>query len=376
MKRNTILILITILAFSAVSANAQFGRIKRAIDQVKKENNKEAKSDDSSSNQPSTNSNPKSDSKSDAEGEQSNTVNSAKKIVFSNQPIDPANPQNLKPEFNAGEHIYGLLILDEPFNEFIGTDYINDPDTTYTLTRPVLKVYFYFEDEDQWTGDTMFAFSLKDKENMWKNVPTDRYFFFDIAPDPAKQKTYNYKNVFFGSERTTEGKIKVGSQYHSWRLTKKLKPGENKVYVKLGGKDDKTVSGEFTINGSATAFYKGIYEGLEEATAANTTMPESRWNNPQLVQTVKRIYKKRVTGERILRVELVNPGWFIQRNALGQIVHRGVFAAIATKTPDGKCYVQQEYIKANYIGGGRYSSPFQDGKSETRKLIPCENINK
>jgi len=36
------------------------------------------------------------------------------RLVFSKTPIDPQNPANLTDNFNAGDHIYGLLILNKP----------------------------------------------------------------------------------------------------------------------------------------------------------------------------------------------------------------------------------------------------------------------
>ena len=41
-------------------------------------------------------------------------------IVFSKQPIAPANPQNLTGSFRAGDHIYGLMMPQKTWREIYG----------------------------------------------------------------------------------------------------------------------------------------------------------------------------------------------------------------------------------------------------------------
>jgi len=57
------------------------------------------------------------------------------------------------------------------------------------------------------------------------------------------------------------------------------------------------------------------------------------------------------------------------------IVFRGIFAVVAYKKADGSCYFAQEYFKQDYAGG-RYGATRQDGRSESRQTIPCENVMK
>ncbi|HSK72202.1 MAG TPA: hypothetical protein VK892_10935, partial [Pyrinomonadaceae bacterium] len=284
------------------------------------------------------------------------------------------NLTNLKTSFQAGEHIYGLLILDKPFKEFIVEEDTYDSNNGYNVSRPVLKIDFTVDGNPLYSGSHKFVFSLEDKQNAWNKVPTEPYFFFDIAPEAAKQKTYNYDDLFFprlSAVGRKNNKAKAGAQLYSHELSK-LQPGNHTITIKITGKEQ--VTGEFLISGGEYAFYSRVADNLETVSSANAKMPESKWNDPAVVKSVKAAYKP-VGSETVLRVNLLNPDWYVQRNALGQILFRGVFAAIATKTPDGKCWFQREYFKQNY-GGGRYGATLHDGRSETRQLIPCENVMK
>ena len=367
-----ILFIFFILAASEVPA--QLDKLKKAVKKVENEIKREApktKPADTNKSKTETENNPNTPKEAQSAAK---NANQNKRLIFSDQPIDPNNPANLKTSFQAGEHIYGLLILDKPFKEFVAEDSTRDPNQGYSVTRPLLKIDFLVDGEPIYDGTHVFVFSLEDKQNAWNRVPTERYFFFDIAPEPTKQKTYGYNDLFFprlSAYGRTTNKAKAGAQFYSHQLSR-LKPGNHKITVKIAGKEE--VIGEFTISGGDYAVYSRVADQLETVSSANAKMPESKWNNPALANSVKTAYK-RAGNETVLRVNLLNPDWFIQRNALGQILFRGVFAAIATKTPDGKCYLQREYFKQNY-SGGRYGATAHDGRSETRQIMPCENVMK
>lgn len=380
MKRNTILILIAILAFTANLSYAQFGKIKRAIKTIEKEAQKEVQ--DKTSNNSSDNS-----TKTGSVSNSQNTGISSKgntsdlgsikggQLVFSNQPIDPQNPTNLKTEFTAGEYIYALLILDKPFNEFIGEESVRDPISTYVISRPALKFNLAIDDQLVYDGLHNYAFSLQDKNNYWKNVPTEKYFFIDIAPDPAKQRTYGYKDIFFKKVSAVgrEGnKAQAGAQYYSFLLSR-LKPGKHTFGMSVSGKGNNQVLGGFYITGDDFSKYLEISNKLEEAAGANMELPASRWDNPQLASSISSAYKK-LGGERVLKVIIVRPSWAPKKDAIGRIIYRRIGAVIVFKKPEGKCYMQEGSFIQYHKGGGRYGPTQQDGRSETQQLIPCEKI--
>jgi hypothetical protein len=297
----------------------------------------------------------------------------AGRFVFSKQPIDPNNPANLTNSFAVGDHIYGVLLLSGSFRDFVSDQYVRDSSKGYSVTRPGFEVDFMLDDSPLFDGTTKFVFQLDQKEGAIDAVPTDKFFFFDIAPEPASAKTYRYEKLFFPlltAIGRPNNKAKAGAQYYSFHLSK-LGPGDHTVKVALIGNE--RFVGEFTISGSSFAFYRQVSDSLDSVASANAGLPKSEWNNPALARAVGVAFRK-TPGETVVKAVLISPSWFIQKNSLGIIIHRGLFAVVATKTRDGKCYVQKEYFKQLYRGGGRYGPTAQDGRSETRQMIPCANI--
>lgn len=176
------------------------------------------------------------------------------RLVFSSNPIDSNNPTNLSTNFNGGDYIYGLLILNKPFNEFVKEDSFRDSTKGFNVTRPKIDIEFLIDDSPMFDGSHSLVFSLEQKEGMWDAVPKDNYFFFDIAPEASNAKTYSYKNLHFprlSAVGRTGNKAKAGAQFYSHHLSK-LSPGNHNITIKVRGKEE--VIGQFTINGSNYAF--------------------------------------------------------------------------------------------------------------------------
>lgn len=298
----------------------------------------------------------------------------AGRIVFSTQPIDPANPSNLSTSFTTGDHIYAALILNKSMRDFVSDQYVRDSSKGYSVTRPGFEVDFQLDGSPMFDGNTKFVFQLEQKEGAMEAVPADNYLIFDISPEPAKAKTYSYDKMFFPlltAVGRKNNKAKAGAQFYSFHIGK-LNPGEHTVSLTFMGKD--RIEGEFSISGSNFAFYKTVADSMDSIAGANARMPKSEWNNASVTGSVARAYRK-VGSESVMRTVLISPSWFVQRNNIGIIIHRGLFAVIATKTAGGECYMQKEYFKQLYRAG-RYGPTQQDGRSETRQRIPCENVFK
>jgi len=302
-------------------------------------------------------------------------IQGAGRLVFSKQPIDPANPSNLSTSFATGDHIYAALILNKSMRDFVADQYVRDSSKGYSVTRPGFAVDFQLDGSPMFDGNTKFVFQLEQKEGAMEAVPADNFLIFDISPDPANAKTYSYDKMFFPlltAVGRKNNKAKAGAQFYSFHIGK-LSSGEHTVSLTFMGKD--TIEGEFTISGSNYAFYKDVADKMDSVAAANATLPKAEWSNAAVTGSVARAYRK-VGSESVMRTVLISPSWFIQKNNLGIIIHRGLFAVIATKTAGGECYMQKEYFKQLYRGGGRYGATMQDGRSETRQRIPCENVFK
>lgn len=296
------------------------------------------------------------------------------RLIFSKQPIDPESPRNLTTSFNAGDHIYGLLILPGPVKEFVRDQYVRDSTKGYSVTRPGFEVDFQIDGSPMFDGLTKFVFQLEQKEGALDAVPTDHFLIFDIAPEASKARTYGYEKMYFPlltAVGRRNNKAKAGAQFYSFHIGK-LGAGDHTVSLTFSGSE--RVTGEFSISGSNFAFYKKLADEMDNVAAANAIMPKPVWSNASVTGSVARAYRK-VGSETVVRTVLISPSWFVQRNSLGFIVHRGLFAVIATRTAGGECYMQKEYFKQTYRGR-RYGPTRQDGRSETRQRIPCENVYK
>lgn len=296
------------------------------------------------------------------------------RIVFSKNPIDPKNPAGLTGDFTAGEPIYGALLLYMPLRDFVIDQYVRDSTKGFSVTRPGIEVDFQIDNMPLFDGRTSFVFQLEQKEDALNAVPLDNYLILDVAPIAANAKTYQYAKMHFPlltAVGRPNNKAKAGAQYYSFHIGK-LKPGSHTVTFTITGKSK--IVGNFKIRGDDFGYYMRAADALDTIAAANAVLPRSEWSDPVVLRSVTAAYRKQ-PGEQVLKTILVSPAWFVQRDSLGYIIHRGLFAVVVTKAADGKCYMQKEYFKQLYRGRG-YGPTQQDGRSETRQIFPCANVGR
>lgn len=302
-------------------------------------------------------------------------VSAQNRLVFSKSPIDPNNPANLTTEFNAGDNIYGLLILNKPLKEFAREESVRHPQFGYNVTRPVLEIELLLDGNQLFDGRHYFVWDLENKDTPWNAVPNDRYFFFDVAPDASNVKTYAYPKMFFGvlsSVGRPGNKAKAGAQYYSHQISR-FSAGSHTVSFRIAGKE--RVEGGFKINGNNYSFYNQLADKLETASSQNATLPAAKMKNPAVETSIKNAVRNAGNTDTVMRVIITNPDWYIQKNSLGFVVFRGLFATVAFKKTDGTCYFVQEYFKQDYAGG-RFGATRQDGRSQAKQIIPCQNVMK
>lgn len=295
-------------------------------------------------------------------------------LVFSKSPIDPANPQNLTNSFAAGDHIYGLLILDRPLKEWVKEESVRHQQLGYNVNRPAMNVEIQIDGAPIFDGQHYFVWDIENRETPWDSVPMDRFFYFDVAPEPAKMKTYAYPKMHFNmlsSVGRPGNRARAGAQFYSHKISM-LKSGSHKVEFRLTGQT--AISGSFTISDGNYAFYNEVANKLDEAAAATAVMPTAQRKDAPMEASIRTAVRSAGNTDTPLRVVITNPDWYIQRNALGQIMFRGIFAAIAFRRADGSCYFYQAYFKQNYAAG-RYGATRQDG-TPGRNPIACANVNK
>ena len=366
-----LILAIALIGVSGSTASAQLGSLKRAIKKVEKKKKKTTqKVTKSNSNTTSV--------------EDKVTKKSVGRIVFSKQPIDPKNPTNLTTEFSAGDHIYGLIILDIPLREYINypKKYPSESTMAYAtrIDRPYLAINNLLN--GQHDSNQYMVFSKDKAEGALETVPMDKYFFFDIAPEASKQRTYKYENIHFLKSFAYVGDIKpkIGPEYYS-SLLGIQGPGSYKfdisVQVKIHEESDR-VSGSFTVSGKDFSFYKNVAKNVSAAAAATAVFPKSKWKNLRVERSVKAAYRKAGKKGQIIKLAFDSIGWTNQRNRLGLIEYRSIFTYLGLKHRDGSCEIVNFAFQQTYLGRNRFGATRVRGKydSPLNQKVPCEVLTK
>ncbi len=101
-------------------------------------------------------------------------------------------------------------------------------------------------------------------------------------------------------------------------------------------------------------------------------MPPALTTNAAMDKEFRKAFDGTGWGETILKVNLLDTDWHIERNELtGVILSRYQSAAIAAKQKDGRCMLYTFSIKQEYNGSG-YGSSRRD--SHNSNEIACENV--
>lgn len=101
-------------------------------------------------------------------------------------------------------------------------------------------------------------------------------------------------------------------------------------------------------------------------------MPPALTTNAAMDKEFKKAFEGTGWGETILKVNLLDTDWHIERNELtGVILSRYQSAAIAAKQANGRCMLYTFTIKQEYNGSG-YGSSRRD--SHNSNEIACENV--
>jgi hypothetical protein len=138
-------------------------------------------------------------------------------------------------------------------------------------------------------------------------------------------------------------------------------------YAKLYQSITATVNGVGGMEGAANLAQKG-----EENRLKNVKMPAALTTNATMDKEFRKAFEQTGWGETILKVNLLDTDWHIERNELtGVILSRYQSAAIAAKQSNGRCMLYTFTIKQEYNGSG-YGSSRRD--SHNSNQIACENV--
>lgn len=236
-------------------------------------------------------------------------------FVFSKQPIDPADPQDLTSHFTAGDPVYGLIRVPEPWS---------------ALGRPrdgklILAVYTTVDDKRLAAYMELCSEAAREA----------RHLVFDVAPTLDDMSAYRDEGVFYGD---APGGIKKGACQITEYLGQ-LAPGKHRLdfWVLIAGR--KLALGGFTMEGEDYGGYAELHEAIKKEISAGRPFPSARRSDAELEQ--KMVALLQAAGWRdVLALHIVDKDWWIDRVAGGnsRVASRHMAAAAAYRDADGEYY--------------------------------------
>jgi hypothetical protein len=277
----------------------------------------------------------------------------AGQIVFSKQPIDPANPTNLTTVFKAGDPIYALFIADSPWRALLKAQ-----------DRTEAKVMVFME-----------APSGEDNQYITMKTPAaidSKTLLLDIAPEPTRMRTYSDPAYEYGEGR---GYRKIGPIAFTYTLGQ-LKPGKHEIAFSAKYFGDTFAAGKITIEGPDFATYTALHEQLKNAASANALMPEAKMVDKAMEATMRKLLAN-AGWPAVIRLVIVDKDWWLDRASGGNspIVSRHIEAAAAAKDADGSYFYKHcTFHQRKLISGG--FGPLELTKQGVKRKISAANINK
>lgn len=236
-------------------------------------------------------------------------------FVFSKEPIDPANPQNLVTAFSAGDHIYGLIQLPQPWNALGKVE----------EGKLVMAVYNTIDSKRLGT-----YMELRSDEHLHA-----KHLLFDIAPVLDKMSAYRDDGVFYGD---APGGIKKGACQITEYLAQQ-RPGKHVLtfWVLINGK--KMAFGEFSIEGQDYSMYRKLHEEIKKELSAGRLFPPAKMTNLEMEKKMVSLLKNAGWSD-VVKLHIVDKDWWLDRVAGGNtmIQSRHMAAAAAYKDSGGQYY--------------------------------------
>lgn len=282
-------------------------------------------------------------------------------LIFSNQPIDAKNPQNLQTDFKSGDFIYGLVRFQQTIMEMLDME---DP--------RAVEVMLSYDLNGERINTTTGRLS--------KALVGGSQISFEFVANPETVQSYTNPGFTFKkypNPAACDGPIRVADDMRTWPA------GNHKVNIVLHLNYKPVASGEFNISGTDFGMYKDIRDRLminaDKAMVADVKMPEAvktdREREKQMIAALKSSNDwktKRIDALEVLKIAIVYD-WEIRRHQVtGAILHRYCIAAIAVKTNAGDCAYYRVTFQEDYIGG-KFQPLKYDGAGN-KMVLKCENI--
>ena len=343
-KQPTWLLLFIAAPFAlALPATAQLGEVKKFKKTIESEAKKSFGQQDPPGNA--------------AKGKQAQAgAESGAEFVFSTNPIDPAEPQNLTNAFKAGDHIYGLIQVNKSWRDLLGK---GDRNAT-KIEVPVDLLVDGQKLEFQYI-------TIKRLEAIDSN-----FLVFDVAPAPEQMTAYKDPGFVFAEGK---GNRRIGPDTYTYNLAE-LSPGTHTVRFQVRSYGDIFSSGEFEICGDDYSVYAKLREEILKVSFSVATMPKAQLVNRQLEANMHELLRN-AGWTNIRKLGIVDKDWWLDRVDGGDtaIQSRHIAAAVAAKADDGSFYwcvcTFHQYKQLDGSFG-----PLELTHTGERKPILEENIDK
>jgi len=284
-------------------------------------------------------------------------------IMFSKEPIDPLNPQNLTSQFRAGDPIYGIVWFEKTLREVYNN-------ANLRLAEFMIR---YEIDYFRSTGGSLEGEMLNND-----------YIVFEVIPDPILATSYS--SDFFNYDKypnpaACDGPIRIAYDFQN------LEPGQHNIKFAFNLNYQDMAEGHLSIAGTDFTVYNDIMhaliEGADEQAMAAARMPGTKMNDARTESAMMEAFKNsndwrtgRIKAAEALRLVIVDPQWYTRHHPIsGAILHRYIRASIAVQDTDGQCYYyplvtfQEDYVNGSF-------QPLKYDGAGDRVAIICDNVHK
>lgn len=249
------------------------------------------------------------------------------RIIFSQEPINPASPAGLSTSFQTGDHIYALIQVSKSWSQiYSGRNKAN--------IRIDVKI----------DGKGIHAQFVELKSAQWMQRD---YLPFEIAP--KKITAYSDPDVVYGKSTAT---LRQGPMQMLDQLAK-LSPGKHTVELSVYYYGKSWAKGSFDIQGSDFAAYKDMAAEAAQSAASAVTLPKAGMSNKAMEDKMRQLARDAGWPE-IYRLNIIDKDWWIDRVSGGNspVKSRRMDAAIMAEDGQGYYYKVCTFQQPRLITGG------------------------
>lgn len=270
-------------------------------------------------------------------------------IVFSKAPLDPAKPSGTTRNFEAGDHIYGLVQATKPWSEIYRNK--NKAMIRIDVNIDGKKIHAQFVE-------------LRKPEYLAR-----KYLVFEIAP--KEMTAYSDPDIVYGKTTAT---LRQGPMEMLDRLSK-LSSGKHKLDFKVANYGKTYAQGGFEIEGSDFKAYQAMAKEAAGAAAKSVTLPKAKMTNKSMEAKMRELAVNAGWPE-VYRLNIIDKDWWIDRVSGGDspVKSRHLATAIMAKDKDGYFYKVCTFHQPKLITGAWGS--LELSHAGARVPVPKENIDK